>query len=82
MRVCVGEVCQHAYSCQREASISVAVLEINLLRGYGDITELRVLHFIHHMLPLFVQMCKYVTCDRDGSPLLGPRFMNRVTERR
>lgn len=35
--VFVGEVCQHAYSCSREASISVAILETNLLRGYGGI---------------------------------------------
>jgi hypothetical protein len=78
----VDEVCQQAYLCPREASIGITILEVNLLRGFGGIPELRVFHFIHHMRHLFVQLCKYVKCDRDNSSLFGPRFIKCFTERR
>jgi len=78
-----GEVCQHAYSCSREAFISVAILETNLLRGYGGIPNY-VYYILSITCVLSLSNCiTYdVTCDRNSSLLFGPRFMSCVAERR
>jgi len=78
-----GEVCQHAHSCSREVSISVAILETNLLRGYGGIPNY-VYYILSITCVLSLSNCVTydVTCDRNSSLLFGPRFMSCVAERR
>jgi hypothetical protein len=78
-----GEVCQHDYSCSREASISVAILETKLLRGYGGNPNY-VYYILSITCVLSLSDCVTydVTCDRNSSLLLGPCFMSCVAERR
>jgi hypothetical protein len=81
--VFVGEVCEHANSFSREASISVAILETNLLRGYGGIPNyMYYILSVKCVLSLSNCVTYDVIRDRNSSLLLGTLFMSCVAERR